>query len=326
MASFSYIPPFFIVGSPRSGTTLLRFILSSHPRLYVPDETGFIPYLVGAAQRTTPLTLDETARVLQKIGRLNYQWQGMVADVSAFYHALPATTLACILHALFRQVIAPYGAARWGDKTPLYVRYLPALHEIFPEAKFIHVIRDGRDATLSAQKKWGQAQSWYMDNYYLLQNWVTNVQIGQRDGSRLPAGQYLEVRYETLVAEPEQVVPQICAFLGETFMPDMLDQAQLARQVGPGPDNHTEVMQPISTGSVARWRSQMALFDQKLAHQIAGPLLGQLGYEVPAPPPFTPAEHLQRAGLAARYALAESLRIFLYQTGLLTLNRNMRKR
>ncbi|RMF40576.1 MAG: sulfotransferase, partial [Anaerolineae bacterium] len=157
-------PPFFIVGHPRSGTTLLRFMLSSHPRLYIPEETGFIPFLLPRRMHHAPLSLAQTRRLLARIARLNYLWDGLVDDLPAFYAALPAPTLPVILDTLYRRQIAPFGAQRWGDKTPLYVQHIPLLADLFPGAQFIHIIRDGRDAALSARKKWGYA---YQDLTYL---------------------------------------------------------------------------------------------------------------------------------------------------------------
>lgn len=319
------ISPIFIVGSPRSGTTLLRFMLSSHPDLYIPDETGFIPHLIKPERVGDALTRAEVSALLDRIGQLNYLWRNLVTDVSAFYQSLPEPNLTNILDALFCRVVADHHASRWGDKTPLYVQHMPLIANIFPRVQFVHVIRDGRDATLSAQQKWGRSQFWYMDNYYLLKNWVANVAIGRRDGALLPKTQYYEVRYEQLVREPENSLGQICDFLGESYQPAMLSHTSLARQVGPGPDNHTEVMKPISTASVGRWRTEMSAFEQKMADRIAGSLLSELFYERSEVDPFTLEDKLRFSFLAAKYRLSDTLRQLLYRTGFLTLNRNMRQ-
>ncbi len=325
------IHPIFIVGSPRSGTTLMRFILSSHPDIFIPDETGFIPFLLPEVMVDLPLKGEDVHQVLKRMSELHFQWRNIVPDEIAFYNSLPQPpTLADVLDALYRQQTAAVlkdgrKITRWGDKTPLYVRHIPLLLRMFPQAQFIHMIRDGRDATVSAQKKWGLATYWYQDNYYLLKNWAANVRAGLETGQKLAPTQYLEVRYEDLVQQPEATVRGVCAFLGETFYPEMLNQGELARKVGPGPDGHTEVMRPITTASVARWRKQMTPFDQKLAQHIAGDLLGQLGYETPPQEPLTSGENLRLGLLGIKYFFSESLRTLLYKTGILTLNRTMRK-
>jgi hypothetical protein len=314
--------PFFIVGSPRSGTTLLRFILSSHPRLYVPGETGFLPFLrIDPAKE---LSLQEIRQILHTIGRLNRNWHGMVDDPASFYQSLPEPTLPHLLDALYRRKVAPQGAIRWGDKTPSYVRYISAVHDIFPSAQFVHLIRDGRDVTLSARAKWGENR-WYMDTYYLLKNWVRNVEAGRRAGRRLGPDRYLEIHYEELVQRPGQTIAALCSFLNERFAPAMLDHTPLARQQI-GPEGHVETRRPISTASVYRWRSEMALFDQKMASHIVGPTLSSFGYERPRPAePLRLHEKVKLRLLATKYQAVDAARTALTFLGILTLNRGKRR-
>jgi hypothetical protein len=314
--------PFFVIGNPRSGTTLLRFILSSHPRLHIPAETGFLPFLGFDADAI--LAPVEARTVLTRIGRLNREWAGLVEDVEALYRELPEPTLARLLDALYRVQIAEHGAVRWGDKTPSYVLHLDRLDRIFSTAQFVHVIRDGRDATLSARAKWGRRR-WYMDNYYLLRNWVRHVDHGRQAGRKLPADRYLEIRYEGLVQHPERVVKEICAFLGETFCPEMLNHTQLAREQI-GPRGHVEVREPISTASVQRWKTQMSNSDKRLADRVAGPTLAACGYELSGLGLPTGGDRLRFLLLSCKYALIQAGRQALTRLGWLTLNRGKRRR
>lgn len=315
--------PIFIVGHPRSGTTLLRFLLSSHPRIYIPEETGFIPFLLKKEQIETDLTLTQVKSIVERIGQLNHLWRRMVKDVPAFYRALPQPKLQYLLDALYRQQIVDYGATRWGDKTPVYVRYIPTLDRIFPSAQFVHVIRDGRDAAVSAQQKWPDRQL-YMDSYYLLRNWVKNVETGQTAGVYLGPDRYLEVHYERMVQEPKPTLEQVCAFLDEAFHADMMNHPRLARQTGPGPQGHVEVMQPISIASIGRWRTQMTPFDQKVANRLAGQTLLALGYELAEVGAFSATESARLLLLAGKFCLTDTARTLLYASGALTLNRGMR--
>ena len=316
--------PFFLVGHPRSGTTLLRFVLSSHPRLFVPSETGFLPFL--GYDGDAALTPAQARRLLERIGRLNREWAGLVDDGEAFYGRLPAPTLAHLLDALYRLKLQAAGsdAARWGDKTPAYALHLPRLARIFATAQFVHVVRDGRDVALSAGKKWGRGR-WYMDPYYLLRNWARHVEQARAAGQALAPGRYLEVRYEDLVGEPEPAIRALCRFLGEEFHPAMLDHTQLARQrIAPG--GHVEVWQPISTASVGRWRSEMSPFWQRAADRVAGPTLAASGYAPSDQGAPTAAQRARLLALAAKYALVEAGRRGLARLGLLTLNRGKRRR
>ncbi len=313
--------PFFIVGHPRSGTTLLRFILSSHSRLHIPAETGFLPYLGVNPARL--LKLADVEQLLDRIASLNTEWAGLVPDLEKFYAALPEPCLAHLLDALYHTQITPTGAARWGDKTPGYIYHLPALYRIFPQAQFLHVIRDGRDVVLSASKKWGAAR-WYMDEYYLLKNWVKAVELGHAFGQELNAQSYLEVRYDDLVRQPEATIKAVCLFLAEEFQPAMLDHTNLAQElVGPG--GHTEVLQPVHKTSVGRWQSEMSPFVLKMSARVAGPTLVEFDYPSPDEMEMTLHEKFRFARLAIKFQLSDFLRRSLTALGWLTLNRGKRR-
>jgi len=313
--------PFFIVGNPRSGTTLLRFILSSHRRLYVPGETGFIPFL--PTDGVSQMSLAQVEAVLDRIGQLNRNWRNMVDDTECFYRGLSGRALRHVLDALYRRKILDHDAVRWGDKTPSYVRYIPVLNRIFPTSQFVHVIRDGRDVALSAQQKWGH-ERWYMDIYYLLKNWVRNVEKGCEDGHRLGPDRYLDICYEDLVQNPADTVKGVCSFLGERFDPALLDHTKLARQQV-GPSGHVEVRKPISASSVGRWRSEMKPTDRKLAARVAGKTLARFGYQIPDTEPLLPREWARLIFLITKYRTVHTTRTALTALGLLTLNRGKRR-
>lgn len=321
--------PFFIVGQARSGTTLLRYILSSHPHLYVTAETGFIPFLGIASRRE--LHLKDVEKVMRRIENLNTWWQGLISDAEAFHASLPVPTLDYFLDELYRrqiarklpnQEIADSRSVRWGDKTPGYINYIPEVATIFPAAQFIHIIRDGRDSTLSARQKWSDRQ-WYMDDYYLLKQWVRSLHAGRKAGERLGPDRYLEVHYERLVQEPEQELQRVCAFLQEPYLPLLLDHTPLARKIGVGV--HQAVRKPITSRSVDRWRGEMSPFAKKLANRIAGSTLTSAGYQLAEGPPLTVAEWWRWLWLALKFTVVDLTRRFLYRIGVLTLNRGKRR-
>ena len=104
--------PFFIVGNPRSGTTLLRFMLASHPRMWVPNETGFVPFLRVSPDRT--LSPADTARVFRRIGRLNLEWSDTAVAADAAVRENRNLRLGDLLDTLYRNRMADSGAARCG--------------------------------------------------------------------------------------------------------------------------------------------------------------------------------------------------------------------
>jgi hypothetical protein len=317
--------PFFIIGHPRSGTTLLRFMLASHSRIYIPEETGFLPHLLKPVRFHAPMSRAEIEKCIDKIGKLNYLWRGLVDNPEEFYNSLQEPTLPYLIDALYRVQIAPFNARRWGDKTPLYIQYIEQLSHLFPKSQFIHVIRDGRDAALSARRKW-QVQRPYQDFYYLIYNWARNVNIGRQAGLALGSTRYIEIFYEELVDNPVEILMSLCKFLNEDFETAMLDHTQLARQVGPGPDHHTEVLDPIRRDRTQQWQIQLTRSEKITADLVAGGLLEELGYQKERAGKFTPKDSLVYHFSKARFFLLDAIRTGLYATGLLTLNRNMRKK
>jgi hypothetical protein len=312
--------PFFIVGNARSGTTLLRFMLSSHPRIYVPPETGFLPFL--NAQTLADLTLAEVEGLLSRIGRLNPKWKDTVPDSYAFYRSLPEPSLQHVLDSLFRIQIAGRQAARWGTQDPPYVRYIGEIDRIFPASQFVHLVRDGRDTTLSALKRWAGLRRPFLDSYYLLLNWSRQVEMGRAAASWLGPDRYAELRYEDLVQAPQRELERLCAFLGEDFNPSMLDHTVAARQeIQPG--GPISLLEPVFGSSSQRWKDEMSVFQRKLADHLAGPTLVSSGYELGCAGPFSPVERARLYGLAAKYRVSDVARRLLYRLGVLKLRRGL---
>lgn len=268
--------PFFVVGCPRSGTTLLRFMLASHSRLWIPDETGFLPFLGVPPDR--PLEGRELRRAALRAAALNRDWRDAVERVLEVERGSTAT-LGELVDGLYRFRMEGSGARRWGDKTPLYVLHLPALAAIFPEAQFLHVIRDGRDVAVSISRTWGRtlAGRLYLDEICALERWAEAVGRGRSAGAALGPERYLEVRYEALVERSASCLGGVCSFLGEDLEPAMLEPERLARELGAS-GVHAEVRSSVSTARVGRWRRELSPFGRVAAERIAGPLLSELGY------------------------------------------------
>jgi hypothetical protein len=314
------IPPIFIVGVPRSGTTLLRFILSSHPRIYIPDETGFLPFINIDPDKT--LNKSGVASLIKRIGILNKSWEGIIVDINEFYDELPEKKLYYVLTGMYKVIISPYHAIRWGDKTPGYINYIPHISTIFPNAQFIHIIRDGRDVTLSSINKWGHKV--YMDSVYLLNNWVKGVEEGRSSGSELGRDRYLEIFYEELIINTIPTINKISEFLNEGTHPNMYDHTKLSKQII-SPSGHVEVRASITDSSVNRWKSEMSTFDKKISFRIASKTLQEFHYETPNHGQFTLNENIKFNFIRLRYKFFRSVRKVLYRLGFITLNWKKRK-
>jgi len=249
--------PFFIVGCGRSGTTLLRVILLGHSRLNISPETHFIRGLVDDFPLRSTLLPEQVAAVVDvMVAHPRWRAMGMPADLfrdSAM--ALRQPLMADVLNLVYQHHAREAGKVRSGDKTPDYVRYIPQLLEIYPDAKFIHLIRDGHDVAMSyATVGWGQA---YQGERF---EWSQAVRSGLTYRRAPFADRILEVRYEDMVRDLEGSVRRICAFLGETFEPEMLDWHSRIELLFPGedPNLHRKLYQPLMADAVSTWRRKLS--------------------------------------------------------------------
>ncbi len=275
-------PFLFVVGCPRSGTTLLQRMLDHHPHLAVANDTHFIPRAIaGVTEETDPLLTSEIierVRSYRRFSRLG------LPEVAVHEAAAKARTYSEFISGLYTAYGRPRGKPLAGEKTPDYVRYLPFLHDLFPWVKSIHIIRDGRDVALSTlewarpDKGPGRFSLWQEEPVAVCALWWSwQVGTGRRDGTNLGTNRYYEVRYEDLVAQPEATLRDIVLFLGLPFAPEMLayHQGKTRHQ----PDLSTKKQWLPPTPGLRDWRRQMEERDVALFEAIAGDLLSALGYE-----------------------------------------------
>lgn len=255
-------PPFFIVGAGRSGTTLLRLMLIAHSRIEIPPETWFISDLVQELPLHEVLTPEQTARAVEII-TTNYRWPDMNMPAEAFAEAATALLqprLVDIINIVYRHHLALAGKSRFGDKTPRYIEIAPQLSRLYPGAKFIHLIRDGRDVAASMiELNWNDEGSRCYDKSFRWSRVLQHREALQR--SELDRN-ILDVKYEDLVREPEATMRRICAFLGETFEPAMIEADRLVDRV-PARERkiHSKLDRKLSEDAVGAWRTKLSAFE-----------------------------------------------------------------
>lgn len=294
-------PPVFVVGMGRSGTTLLRMMLTHHPNIAIPYESGFLTSYHDRAAAFGPLDDDGNLRRLvdAMLAEKNVRRWDHAFSSDRIVAAVQQRTVAGVAEAIYADYAAGHGKPRWGDKSD-YLDRLHVLNEMFPTAQFIHIIRDGRDVALSVMKlPWGPndivgAAEW----------WDTHVMVGRRVGAVLGPQRYLEVRYERLVAQPEHELRRCCAFLGETYAPAMLDYAGSASSAIPAETRalHHGVDAAPYQARIHAWKREMHPADVALFTRHAHRMLTELGYEVPPA-----AVGLPR--IAVRYVVAAGRRL-----------------
>ena len=269
-------PPVIVLGVRRSGTTLLRVMLDRSSELAIPDESYFVPQL--AHRHRDVVDPDAFLDDLRRLPTLA-EWGLEPGAVAA--RLRPGMTAGEAISAVFATYSAAQGKQRWGDKTPLYMQHLPVLERLFPDARYVHLIRDGREAALSflsvpaglMTEGWGHPR----DAQGFACQWATEVAAARALGARVGSERYLELRYEALVADPETALREVCAFAGLTYDPELLDY--VGRTDSARKAHQQRLNEPPRVG-VRDWRSEMSEDDLRGFEQVAGALLGELGYEV----------------------------------------------
>lgn len=282
----------FVIGAPRSGTTLLRMMLDSHPWLAVPPETGFLA-LAEELQWAEDVSADAFVSRLARHPESAPHWPDFNLPVSAVRGRLgERTSVANGLRAFYAAYADRFGKPLGGDKTPNHTRCIASAAERLPEARFVHIIRDGRDAVLSWRKTWFVPSQ---DIEVLAREWAARVRSAREQG--VP-GRYLEVRYEALVSSPEVVLREVCAFLNLPFAYDMLGYHQraperLAEHQSRRRTDGTVVVgreqrlaqqrltcHPPQADRIGEWRRTFTPADSRAFQRWSGGLLTELGYPV----------------------------------------------
>lgn len=288
--------PFFVVSAPRSGSTLLRLMLDAHPRLAVPPPGWLFdmvyPYLYSygdLAQRANFLMLAEDMLRTPTVGK----WP-VKPSAETIADAAGAPTFAGAYAALHRAYAQSEGKARWGEKTPRNSFWMDEIRSLFPDAQFIHIVRDGRDQAIDIS----DSLLWPNSVYAGADLWQRYVNAIRESASRLPAEGYCEIRYEDLCAATEPVIRKLCEFLGEAFDTRMLSphETRSASDWSTHP-LHAKTAQPISTRFCEMYRTRLPAADIAALEALIGGTLRRFGYPVSAAarpvPPRVAAQFLE---------------------------------
>ena len=293
-------PAPFVVGVARSGTTLLRLMLDAHPELAIPPETHFIPKLAKALEETPAESDAERRHRAHMLITDHRRWPdfGLDADeLGERFEAAEPFDAGAAMRAFYGLYAERHGKSRWGDKSPSYVRRMRRVHAVLPEARFVHLIRDGRDVALSQLEVHHGAD----EVTEAAADWVAGIEKARRASRRLDG--YLELRYEDLVSAPEPLLRRVCELVELDFDPAMLDyhrdaeerMAETIREFDRGAGGgtaisaeqraaqHANVSKPPQRERAGRWRRDMTPEQVAAFEAEAGPLLRDLGYELAGP-------------------------------------------
>lgn len=276
------IRPFFIIGSGRSGSTLLRRVLQAHSELHIPPENHALGAAITVYRRNRGLSWTHLVDLVLGTFQFSHGFEAFGVDLRPLAGRLHDASkrernLAHLLdefyrfHAEAQQKRCVY----WGDKTPLNTFNAFKIASVFPGARFIHMLRDGVDVVES------YVRSGLIPSYEeAARRWSVSVDAAEFVGRRYPS-RFLEVRYEDLVCAPDEVVRKVCAFLDVGFEPHMLFRTEHAKFMGDvlQYDHHAKSLMPISTSSVGTGRRALDSSTLKVLAPVISAQLRKLGYE-----------------------------------------------
>ena len=258
--------PIFIVGAPRSGTTLFQYMLRSHPNISLP--TGESHFFIPLFRNTTSFgDLNEASnikKVLQAMYRqsahfLDTDLHGIRFDIDRLtteFKQEGRNSISSLISGVFEKNAQGEEKQRWGDKTPYYVLHMKIILQMFPNAQFIHLIRDGRDCALSMFERKHDFSVY--NTFIAAKYWEIYVELGQQMGRELSNKIYHEVHYEDLLENPKKIMRNVCKFLGEPYSDDLVNYKKSSEQ------GKTPLLQkPIQSANREKWRKKMT--DRQIA-------------------------------------------------------------
>jgi hypothetical protein len=271
--------PLFIVGMSRSGTKLLRNILNNSKDVAIPAyESHLLPYLIknfcekdfplGIAEKRELKKLVKSSIFYNEIKRKNENFKELDLEKLANQKNIQ-DSIQYMMTVLANQSDGAE-AKIWGDKTPNNLFYIKMLKNAFPEAKFIHIIRDPRERALSANK------AWHASLLMCAERWRKGVSAAREQGSSI-GSDYLEVTYESLIDNPQNEIKRICNFLDINYSKSMLRLDKPAENYKTA-DNVTRLAQAIVSNNTSKFKLQLSSKDIEKIEAICGDLAVQLGY------------------------------------------------
>jgi len=280
--------PIFILGVHRSGTTMLMMMLGNHPRIAVPEVLWYYQRFRPYTYTYGDLSKEENFRTLaeEMVSGFNLSSFGMKVNpgiiVDEIIPEVREQSFAGIYCALLDRFAREAGnKPRWGEKSPNNVFFIKQIKEDFPNAQFVYLTRDGRDnCAQTLQSPFGPtnifctAEQWKM---------FQNAAKPWRD--KLSSSEWLDIKYETLVREPETTLNTICDFLGEDYHPAMLEfyKSDIARRRAQS-KAHQPIGEPVTDKYIGIYKEFLSLREQRIFAAVAGKEQEEAGYNLDVGP------------------------------------------
>lgn len=279
--------PFFVIGFQRSGTTLLRLMLDSHSEVAIPLDTGGLWAEYASCLEASYNDLATMGDCRQLIGAIREEtrirlWEVPIT-VDDVMTSLDGCDFPAVIAAFHKTYSRAKGKSRWGSKDPGDSQRIHLINTWFPDAQFVHIIRDGRDACLShLRQNFG-----HMELMPCAVDWQEQVSWVDKIGTILGSDRYIKLRYEDLVATPKTELRRVCEFLNLSFESSMLEYYRRVADAVPDEKRHIWplINKPPQTDNINQWKSRMTAGERLCFEKRAWEALRQNGYEVFDRPP-----------------------------------------
>ncbi|MHC1713905.1 MAG: sulfotransferase [Solidesulfovibrio sp.] len=276
--------PIFIIGYERSGTTLIMAMLGCHSNIGIPEVGWLYPRIYPWRHTYGDLSVAANFRVLveEMVFGLNQPFWGMKLNPATAVDEIAAMarekSFEGVYEAMHRRFLAENGnKPRWGQKTPNNLYFVPQIRTCFPDAQFIFIVRDGRDASATSLSSafgagniLGAAYTWHKANDFVC---PFRASLGP--------DVWHDVQYEQLCREPVKVLKDVCEFLGEAYEPGMLDFHKSPIGLARGKQrDHAPLGKPVSEQEIGIYRRFLSVHEQEIYATVAGATHATYGYDL----------------------------------------------
>lgn len=282
--------PVFIIGNPRSGTTVFRMMLNANDDLFIPPECGFAAWLYakyadwnGGEEQLNAFLADlESARKFET-------WHVDIAELKAYINEKHPETYSEVVFLVYDFYAVKRGIEYklWGDKNNFYLDYIDTIDKMYPKSKFLYIVRDGRDVACSYIELYNKnLSSKYAPKLpnqidVIAKEWADNNKKILDSFAKLGSDRVFSLRYEDLVIQPESILKNICDFLGLTYSSDMLEFYNKPSFDEPGEflQWKSKLRMGPNASSMKRYEKSFSEDDLKVFDEQAGDMLKHFGYE-----------------------------------------------
>jgi sulfotransferase family protein len=268
--------PLFIVGAPRSGTTFLTRLVNRFLDFHISRDAGVFLRFEQMLPHYGNLEADENLDRLLNDMYKDYFFRtrlierGLTVSADGLRATLKERSYPALVAHILATVAHSYGKSGWGNKKPSYSLSLGGVDSLFPTARFVHIIRDGRDVALSMR----QAENNLLERtwYFAARDWQRHVTEGRTMGQVLGPDRYMELRYEDLLSAPAESLTRILQLVGGR-------DAEIERLA----NARAQIGARVKAGNFNKWKTKIPDRGVRIIERVAGPLLSGCGYELAHP-------------------------------------------